>query len=103
MSGSGCHGDHLSGTTVSASSEQLRHQEILPGLCVQLGPCLLPSGTLLSSELSSPWGESSRAHQHTPTVDLNVPFHSRWQPFPSGTVSVDYTQGQFPGARDNSG
>lgn len=38
MSGSGCHGDHLPGTAVSASPEQLRHQEILPGMCVQLRP-----------------------------------------------------------------
>lgn len=30
MSGSGCHGDHLPGPAVSASPEQLRHQEILP-------------------------------------------------------------------------
>lgn len=82
MSGSRCHGDHLPGTAVSASPEQLRHQEILPGLCVQLGPSFLPRGTLLSSKLSCPWGKSVRAHQLAPTVDLMSPLTPGGSPFP---------------------
>lgn len=97
MSGSSCHGDHLPGTAVSASPEQLRHQEILPGLCVQLGPSLLSCGTLRSSKLSCPWRNSIRTHQLAPTVDLDVPSETRWQPFPSGTVMI--TWGLFSGAR----
>lgn len=58
MSGSGCHGDHLPGTAVSASPEQLRHQEILPGLCVcswGLASCLAAPCSV-STEL--PLGEA---------------------------------------------
>lgn len=51
MSGSGCYGDHLPGTAVSASPEQLRHQEILLGLC-SWGQASRLAGTLFSSELS---------------------------------------------------
>lgn len=71
------------------------------GCVCSWGPGLLPCGTLLSSEPSYPWGNSSRAHQLAPAVDLNVPSHTRWQPFPFGTVSDDYTQGQFSGAMDS--
>lgn len=55
MSGSGCYGDHLPGSAVSASPEQFRHQEILSVLC-SWGQASCLTGTLLSRELSQPWG-----------------------------------------------
>lgn len=65
MSGSGCHGDRLPGPAVSASPEQLRHQEILPALC-SWGQASCLAGTLLSSERSQPW----RGQHQVPPVML---------------------------------
>lgn len=90
MSGSGCHGDHLPGTAVSASPEQLRHQEILPGLCAAAArPPASRHPALLQTELSL--GDSTRARQLAPTVDPDVPSHTRWQPFLSGIVMITHS------------
>lgn len=102
MSGSGCHGDHLPGPAVSASSEQLRHQEILPVLC-SWGQASCLAATLLSSEPSQTWGEDDiRSPHRAPTVDRTVLSHTRQWSLPSGTVADAYMgdsfQGQDPAA-----
>lgn len=95
MSGSGCHGDHLPGPAVSASPEQLRHQEILPGLC-SWGQASCLAATLLSSDPSQTWGEDSIRSPHcAPAVNFTVLSHTRWWSLPSGTVTDAYMGDSF--------
>lgn len=97
MSGSGCHGDHLPGPAVSASPEQLRHQEILPGLC-SWGQASCLAATLLSSDPSQTWGEDGIRSPHcAPAVNFTVLSHTRWWSLPSGTVTDAYMGDSFRG------